>query len=178
MNPLSIASVAVLLWLGIALVLDHFLLAAFCTVCANALALELKLRLPAAELTYPPVSLLVLIVLPMISLAIYLIPWRQLKSRSDWRDSVALWCQPWFWLFAAVLLTILGESLYLMFSEYLPKAVTALAEKVSITATVLVSVPGFKEHTPFSLTASLAGFIGLVIGACLFLNKGVREILE
>ena len=66
MRAFGTATVAVLLWLVIALAIDRWLLAPYCATCASALALELKVRLPAAELTYPPVSVLVLIVLPML----------------------------------------------------------------------------------------------------------------
>ena len=71
MRSFGTATVAVLLWLAVALAIDRWLLAPYCATCANALALELKVRIPAAELTYPPVSVLVLIVLPMLVLALF-----------------------------------------------------------------------------------------------------------
>lgn len=77
-----------------------------------------------------------------------------------------------------LLLTIIGESLFVVGKEYLPKAVTALAEKFSVTATLSVAVRGYKETTPLALTASLSGFIGLVIGAHLFFKNGVRKLLK
>src|SRR2546422_8439643 len=90
------ATVAVLLWLAGALAIDGWLLAPYCATCASALALELKVGLPAAELTYPPVSVLVLIVLPMLLLAFFLAPWRYLRSASAWREGFVHWCPPWF----------------------------------------------------------------------------------
>ena len=71
MRSFGTATVAVLLWLAVALAIDRWLLAPYCATCASALALDLKVRLPAAELTYPPVSVLVLIVLPMLLLAFF-----------------------------------------------------------------------------------------------------------
>src|SRR3989442_9846852 len=83
MRSFGTATVAVFLWLAVALAIDRWLLAPYCATCASALALELKVRLPAAELTYPPVSVLVLIVLPMLLLAIFLVPWRYQKNRQQ-----------------------------------------------------------------------------------------------
>src|SRR5205085_11123485 len=129
------ATVVVLLWLAGALAIDRWLLAPYCGACARALALELKVRIPAAELSYPPVSVLVLIVIPMLLLAIVLVPWRHLHMGSAWRESFVRWCQPWFWLLIAILLTIVGESVYLAVKDHIPKAVTAVVDKFSITAT-------------------------------------------
>lgn len=177
MKPYSIATIAIGLWLIFALAIDRLLLSAYCPVCANILSLDLKVKLPAAELAYPPVSLLVLIVVPMIMLAFYLVPWRQLRSPSAWREAFSLWCQPWFWLLVAVALAVLGESIFIAAKDYIPNAIANLAEKFSVTASLSVAVPGFKETTPLALTASLSGFIGLALGSYLFLKKGVKEVL-
>jgi hypothetical protein len=174
MRSFGTATVAVILWLAVALAIDRWLLASFCATCASALALELKVRLPAAELTYPPVSVLVLIVLPMLVLAFFLVPWRYLRSASAWREAFVHWCQPWFWLLVAVLLAVVGESLYVAVKNYLPKALTAVADKFSITATFSV----LKDYKPLSLTASLSGCVGLVLGIFLFLAKGVKDVLK
>src|SRR6059036_3853713 len=120
MRSFGTATVAVLLWLAGALAIDRWLLTPYCATCASALALELKVRLPAAELTYPPVSVLVLIVLPMLLLALFLVPWRYLRSASAWRESFVRWCQPWFWLLVAVALTVVAESVYLGVQDSLP----------------------------------------------------------
>src|SRR5207245_10052953 len=157
------ATVAVLLWLAGALAIDRWLLAPYCATCASALAVEVKVRLPAAELTYPPVSVLVLIVLPMLLLAFFLVPWRYLRSASAWRESFVHWCQPWFWLLVAVVLTVAGESLYIAVKDQLPKALTAVADKFSIMVTFSV----LKNYKPLSLTAYLSGILGLTLAVCL-----------
>ena len=174
MRAFGTATVAVLLWLAVALAIDRWLLTPFCETCANALALELKVRLPAAELTFPPVSLLVLIVLPMIVLALVLVPWRNLLVGYAWREAFVHWCQPWFWLLLALVLAVAGESLYLVAKDHLPKAVTAVADKFSLTVTFSV----LKDYRPVSLTASLAGTLGLALGLFLFLSKGVKDALK
>src|SRR5207245_3128818 len=94
MRSFSAATVAVLVWLAVALAIDRWVLTPFCATCARALALELKVQLPATELTYPPVSVLVLIVLPMLVLALLLVPWRQPLRRSAWGVSLLRCCQP------------------------------------------------------------------------------------
>lgn len=174
MRRFSISVLAVLLWLVTALVIDRELLAPHCAACAAALALDLKVTLPAAELAYPPVSILVLVGVPMIALAIYLVPWRQLREPDAWREGFVRWCQPWFWLVIAVVLTVVGECLFLVVKAYLPRALTEVAEKLSVTATISV----FKDYKPFSMTASLSGFVGLGLGTCLFLTKGMSEIFK
>jgi hypothetical protein len=173
MRSFGTATVAVLLWLAAALAIDRWLLAPYCATCANALALELKVRIPAAELTYPPVSVLVLVVLPMLVLALFLVPWRHLGRGSAWQESFVRWSQPWFWLLVALVLTVVGESLYLAAKDSLPKALTAVADKFSVTVTLSV----LKDYKPLSLTASLFGFLGLALGTCLFLAKGVKDVL-
>jgi hypothetical protein len=178
MKSINITITLFLVWLLVALGIDRFVLGEYCPACTNALALELKLKLPAAELSYPPVSLLVLVLFPMIALGFYLIPWRELQTASAWREGIARWCQPWFWLVVAIVLAIVGESLFIATREYLPSVITELAEKFSVTGTLSVAVKGFKETTPLTLTASLAGCIGLLLGAYLFLKKGVNEIFR
>jgi hypothetical protein len=166
------------IWLIVALAIDRLLLAPYCPICANILDLELKLKLPAAEITYPPVSLLVLLGLPMVALAIYLIPWRSLRSPIAWKNAISTWSQPWFWLLVMIMLIILGQSIFVVVQNYLPQALAALAEKFSVTATLSVAAPGYKETTPLVLTASLSGFVGLVVGAILFFKNGVRDLLK
>lgn len=89
MRPFTITAVVLVLWLVIALAVDRWVLASYCAACTSALALDLKITLPAAELTYPPVSVLVLVLLPMVVLAVWLVPWRQPSSGSAWRESFA-----------------------------------------------------------------------------------------
>src|SRR3989454_8634459 len=113
MRSFSAATVAVLVWLAVALAIDRWVLTPFCATCTSALALELKVRLPAAELTYPPVSVLVLIVLPMLVLALFLVPWRYLRSASAWREAFVHLLQPLFWLLVVVALNVAWESLYI-----------------------------------------------------------------
>lgn len=178
MKTLGALFTAVVCWLVVALAIDRLLLSAYCPVCADVFALELKVKLPAAEITYPPVSLLVMVGLPMVALAIYLVPWRALRSSTAWRSAFSTWAQPWFWLLLMLLFTIVGESLFIVAKEYLPTALSALAEKFSVTATLSVAVPGYRETTPLSLTASLSGLIGLLIGAFFFVENGVRDLLK
>lgn len=174
MRSITTATVAVLLWLAIALAIDRWLLAPFCAGCVDVLALDVKVRLPAAELAYPPVSVLVLIVVPMFALALYLVPWKKWRVGSAWRASFARWAQPWFWLLIVMILAVIGESLYLAVKDFLPTALSAVAEKFSVS----VSFSVFKDYQPLSLTTSLAGFIGLGLGVYLFLTRGVAELLE
>jgi len=174
MRAIGTASVAAIFWLILALVIDRWLVTPYSPTWANALALDLRIKLPAAELTYPPVSVLVLLILPMILLALYLLPWRQLREGFAWRESLARWCQPWFWLLIAIVLTVVGESIFIVVKDYLPKAVTSIAEKFAVTITLSV----FKNYKPLSLTASLSGLLGLVIGTYLFISKGMKEIFD
>ena len=110
----------------------------------------------------------------MLLLALFLVPWRYLRSASAWREAFIHWCQPWFWLLVAVVLTVAGESLYIAVKDQLPKALTAVVDKFSITATLSV----LKDYKPISLTASLSGILGFVLGICLFLAKGVKDLLK
>lgn len=174
MRKIGTATIATVFWLILALVIDKWLVRPYCATCVNALALDLRIKLPAAELTYPPVSVLVLLILPMILLALYLLPWRQLREGSAWREPLVRWCQPWFWLLIAIVLTVVGESIFIAVKDYLPKTLTGVAEQFAVTITVSV----FKGYKPLSLTASLSGLLGLVIGTILFISKGMKEIFD
>lgn len=178
MRPVGISALIVAIWLAVALALDRLILNAFCIQCANVLALEITFKLPAATFNYPPVSLLVLLIIPMMLLAVYAVPWRNIRTASAWREAFAVWATPWIWLLIALFLCVLGESLYLVTKEYLPKAITLLAEKFSITGTISVTVKGFKETKPLDITASLSGVVGLTLGVYLFLDRGVNAIFK
>jgi hypothetical protein len=174
MRKIGTATIVTVFWLILALVIDKWLVKPYCATCANVLALNLRIILPAAELTYPPVSVLVLLILPMIFLALYLLPWRQPGEGSAWRESLGRWCQPWFWLFITIVLTVVGETIFIVIKDYLPEALTGIAGQFAVAVTLTV----FKGYKPLSLTASLAGLLGLVIGACLFIVKGFKEIFN
>jgi hypothetical protein len=62
----------------------------------------------------------------------------------------------------------------MLFKAYIPEALTGVAEQFAVTLTLSV----FKSYKPVSLTASLFGFLGLVIGIVLFISKGVKEIFD
>jgi hypothetical protein len=174
----SITASLVLVWFLIALALDRLILSRYCLPCANAVALELSIKVPAAELVIPPISLLVLVLLPMFVLAIMMIPWHNLRVAHSWKEAFATWCQPWFWMGFAVILAVLGESLFSLSKEYLPQAFVELADKFRVTGTISVAVAGYKETKPLALSASLSGLIGLCIGSYLFLKNGVNAIFK
>ncbi len=174
MRKIGTASIVTVFWLILALVIDKWLVRPYCAICTKALALNLSIKLPAAELNYPPVSVLVLLIFPMILLALYLLPWRQLQEGSAWRGSLVRWCQPWFWLLIAVVLTVVGESIFVVVKAYLPEALTSVAEQFAVTVTFST----FKAYKPLSLTASLSGALGLIVGTCLFISKGMKEIFD
>jgi hypothetical protein len=174
MRKIGTATIVTVFWLILALVIDRWLVRPYCATFAKAMALDLRIKLPAAELTYPPVSVLVLLILPMILLALYLLPWRQLREGSAWRESLGRWCQPWFWLLIAIVLTVVGESIFVVVKDYLPEVLTSIAGQFAVT----VTLSAFKVYKPLSLTASLFGLLGLVIGMILFISKGLKEIFD
>jgi hypothetical protein len=178
MRRLSIALMVVVAWLGAALALDRLVLVEQCPACVHLAALQFKLRMPAAEITYPAVSLLVLVVLPILLFAVAMAPWRDLRSHQAWSHALESWWEPSFWLLVALVLTVVGESLYLVTRDYIPAQFTALAERFTLTATASVQVPGHPSVTPLALTASAAGLLCLAIGAYLFLRNGLNGVMR
>jgi hypothetical protein len=174
MRKIGIATVATLLWLALALAIDRWIVEPYCATWVKTVALDLKIKMPGAEMNYPRISVLVLLVPPMVLLALYLVPWKHLRMCSEWRDSLARWCQPWFWLIIAVLLTVIGESVYSVFKDYLVTELTDVADRFSVALTLRA----FKNYTPISLNASLPGLVGLAIGSYLFIARGMRDILD
>jgi len=178
MRRLSIALMVVLCWLAAALAFDRLVMAEQCPACVHLAALQLRLRMPAAEITYPAVSLLVLVILPILLFALAMAPWRDLRSRQAWSHAIESWWEPSFWLLVALVLTVVGESLYLVAREYIPSQVTAAAERFTLTATASVQVPGHPSATPLALTASAVGLCCLAIGAYLFLRNGLNGLMR
>ena len=174
MRKIGIASVVTLLWLACALAIDRWIVAPYCAACVKALTMDLRIRLPAAEFYYPRVSVLVLLIPPMVLLALYLVPWRHLRTAHEWRDALERWCLPWFWLIVLVVLTVVGESVFILLKNNLAAALTGVAEQFSLTMSLTV----FRRYQPISLTASLFGLLGLLIGAYLFITKGVKQAFD
>ena len=178
MRRLSIASMVVFGWLVLAVALDRLVVAPGCAACVQAAALEVKLRVPSAEITYPTVSVLVLLVLPLILFAAAMVPWRDLRSRQAWSHAVESWWEPTFWLLMALVLTVCAESAYVLARAYLPQPVTAMMQQFALVGTFSVHVPGYAPVTPLAISASLAGLVGLAIGAYLFLQNGLNGVMR
>ena len=177
MHPLAFVAVASFAWLVIALLIDRLILAPLCLVCANAVTLELTFKIPGVTIPVPPISILILLLLPIVIWTIIALPWRQPALKTAWSSALQRWAQPWFWLLLAIALPVIGHFIYAISSEYLPKAITKVAEAVSLEIKLEVSWPGYKSHAPFALNASLAGFLGLVIGVYFFLRNGLQRVL-
>ncbi|HZZ92218.1 MAG TPA: hypothetical protein VFE23_06630 [Usitatibacter sp.] len=178
MRRLSIALLVVLGWLVVALALDRLVLAEQCPACVDVAALQLKLRTPAAEITYPAVSLVVLLGLPVLIFAIAMVPWRDLRSRQAWSHAVESWWEPTFWLLVALVLGIVLESIFMLTTQYLPTTVSAVMQRFTLTGAVSVHVQGHESATPLALTASLAGLVGLGVGGYLFLQNGMNGVMR
>ena len=178
MRRLSIALMVVFGWLVLAVALDRLVVAPGCGACVQAAALEVKLRVPAVEVTYPTVSVLVLLVLPLMLLAAAMVPWRDLRSRQAWSHAVESWWEPTFWLLIALALTAAAESVYVLARAYLPQSVTAMVQEFALVGTFSVHVPGYAPVRPLAVSASLAGLVGLAIGAWLFVQNGLNGVMR
>lgn len=178
MRRLSIALMVVLCWLAAALAFDRLVMAEQCPACVHLAALQVKLRTPSVEITYPAVSILVLVVLPLFLFALAMAPWRDLRSRQAWSHAIESWWEPSFWLLVALVLTVVGESLYLVARDYLPAQVSTVAERFTLTATASVQVPGHPGATPLALTASAVGILCLIAGALLFMRNGLNGVMR
>ena len=178
MPSLILIAVAAVVWLFVALLIDRFLLSNLCLPCANAVTAELSFKIPGLNLPFPPVSLIVLLLLPIVFWSIVALPWRKPFTKSAWQEALTRWAQPWFWLLLALVIPIAGHFIYAVLSEYLPKGVTKLAEAVALQTKIEVTWPGYKPHTPFDLNASLAGFLGFAIGIYLFLKNVLQRVAK
>ena len=178
MPSLVLVAVATFVWILLALLIDRLLLAVACLSCANAITAELSLKLPGLNLPLPPISLLVLLALPILVWSVVGLPWRQPFTKSAWQSALTRWAQPWFWLLMALAIPVLGHFVYTITSDYLPKGLTKLAEAVSLQIKIEISWPGYKSHTPFDLNASLAGFIGFAMGVYLFMKNGLQRVAK
>jgi hypothetical protein len=170
---LALVSMMCLIWITIAVGLDHFLIFRHFERLGRCLLLELKLSVPAGEISLPEMSVIVLFGLPLLFLGLVLIPWRSIHDRSAWYMAFVRWCQPIFWFLIAIVLTVVGESLFLLAKEHLPKGLVDLSEKFSLDLTLKSW-----EFKFLTLKGSLSSLVGLALGCYLFLQKGVREALD
>jgi hypothetical protein len=178
MRRLGIALMVVLGWLVLALAFDRLVVAEQCPACVQLAALQVKLKVPSAEITYPAVSLLVLVVLPILVFAFLMTPWRDLRSRQAWTHAIESWWEPSFWLLVALVLVVATESAFLVALDYIPRPAADIAQRFTLTSTVSVHVPGRANATPLAITASLAGLLGVVVGGYLFLRNGLNGVMR
>ena len=171
--PVSVLLVGLLLWFALAFVIDRYVLAWICPVCSKVAALKLTGQVPAGTINFPQIGLGVLAGLPLFVLAVSLIPWRAPKDTQRWAAAFQQWCQPVIWLGVALILTILGESMYLVSKDWWSTGVRSVAEAFSVSATL--SIADFQFIT---LKGTLAAVLGLIVGVYLFLRKGVTGALR
>lgn len=176
MPSLIFVAVAAFLWIIIALLLDRFVLSLICLQCANAVTADLTFKFPGLNLSIPPISLLVLLILPIVVWSVCALPWRTPLNGDAWKSSLTRSVRPLGWLLVALLIPMFGHFIYTITSEYLPKGITKLAESVALQIKVEVSWPGYKSHIPGDFNASLAGFLGFVIGVYFFLRNGLQSV--
>jgi hypothetical protein len=170
---IALVTIVCVLWTIIALVLDHFMIFKHFAGLGKCLLLQLKLSSPAGEIDLPEISVIVLLGVPLLALGLALIPWRSIGDRSAWYTAFMKWCQPVFWFLIAIVLTIVGQSLFLLSKEHLPKGLVELSEKFSLDITLKSW-----EFTFATLKGSLSALVGLVVGSYLFLQKGVRAAFD
>ena len=170
--PIPVLLIALILWFGLAFVVDRYVLAAFCPLCSQFAAVKLAAQVPAGTINLPQVGLGVLAGLPLLGFAFYLIPWRTPKDSSRWTDAFQRWCQPIIWLGVALALVVLGESLYLISKDWWSQGARSVAEAFSISATFSI-----KDFQFITVKGSVAAVLGLVLGAYLFLRRGIQGAL-
>ena len=171
--PVGVVLVALCLWLAIALVVDHYVVSTACPRCTRIAAVSLTLQIPAGTLNLPRHGLALLAGLPLLALALYLVPWRALGDSSRWGEAFRLWCQPIIWLAVALAFAVLGESLYLVSKEHWSQGMRNVAEAFSVSATFTVD-----DFQFLTLKGGVTALLGLVIGLYLFLRKGVRGVFK
>src|SRR5438445_13618856 len=116
--PMGVVLVALCLWLAIALVVDHYVMSTACPSCTRIAAVTVTLQIPAGTLNLPRHGLALLAGLPLLALALYLVPWRALGGSSRWGGAFRLWCQPIIWPAGALGFAVLGEGLYVVSKEH------------------------------------------------------------
>jgi len=172
-RQMAVVGIACLVWIGCVLVLDHFVVFRKLSSLGNCLLLEFKLTVPAGQLSVPPVSLIVLLGVPLVVLWFARVPWSNFRDGAAWQSAFFKWCQPVFWLAIAVVLTVVGQSIFLLSKEHLPKGLADLSEKFALDVTVKSW-----DRNLATLNGTLSALLGLVIGTYLFLLKGVRRALD
>jgi hypothetical protein len=171
--PMGVVLVALCLWLAIALVVDHYLIATVCPNCTRIAAVALTLQIPAGSLNLPRVGLALVAGLPLLALALYLVPWRSLGDSAQWGQAFRLWCQPIIWLAVALALAVVGESLYLVSKDHWSQGMRNVAEAFSISATFTVD-----DFQFLTLKGGVTALLGLIVGIYLFIRKGVGGVFR
>ena len=171
--PMGVVLVALCLWLAIALVVDHYVVSTACPSCTRIAAVTVTLQIPAGSLNLPRVGFALLAGLPLLALALYLVPWRSPGDSAQWGEAFRLWCQPIIWLVVALACAVLGESLYLVSKDHWSQGMRNVAEAFSVSATFTVN--GFQFLT---LKGGVTALLGLIVGLYLFVRKGVGGVFK
>lgn len=171
MGRLAVPFTLCSIWFTVAWAIDKFWFTVICPDCSALFAFEFSLK--ARELLSiqtDRVSAVFLFVVPFVVYALLLVPYKNFKSQSAWREALQKWSLPFFWLAQVFLWVWLVESAYAMLSASLPEWFKSYAEayQLKISGTVL----GVKDVT---INGRLGGLLGLLIGVYLFLANGVSR---
>ena len=173
MTKLSFGSLAGLLviWLVAATLLDRFVVASACAWCSSAVSIDGSLLMPAANVPFPRVGLLTLVVVPMLLLAIILIPWTSLRDGDEWRKAITAWTAPVFWVGMLVIFVQLGKSLYLLTTDWIPQGVQEFSKAWALKIELR-----FGNLSPVTIDGELAAVVGFIAGGVLFVKFGLSPI--
>jgi hypothetical protein len=166
-------SVACLLWVALVIILDHFWVFTHLSALGECLEVEFSVKVPSGNITLPPLSLIVFLGFPMLALWLFLVPWRSLRSGPSWRSALVKWSQPIFWLGVAAVLTVLGQSVYLLLRSHLSQGLVDFSEAWALDITIKSW-----DHPYATLDVTLCAIVGLAIGGYLFVAKGLRGAVE
>jgi hypothetical protein len=168
----GLLTAATVVWIAIALALQYNLIAPNCSLCTTAALVELNVRVPGAAFHLPPIGLMVLLGIPLLALALYLVPWKALRAGALWQSALQRWLQPFIWLLVALFCILGGHWFYLPFKPALPSGVQNFVEAFELS--IKLSSLGFNF---LSIDGNLTAMVGMVVGFALFIQKGVKRAL-
>jgi len=165
--------VSLLLWMVIAILIDHFIIQPWLPLLSSGASLKLQFKWPLGCFNVPEVGFFMLVGIPLLLAALRFVPWRPPRNKQSWINGFENWSRILIWLIGIIVLTAVGQMLYLALKPILPEGLQNVAESFQLVANVR-----FGEFQFAELSGSLIGICGLVLGIYVFMKKGIKQTLN
>ncbi len=165
--------VCLLLWMVVAILIDHFIIQPWLPLLSSGASLKLQFKWPLGYINVPEVGFFMLVGIPLLLAALRFVPWRPPRNKQRWINGFENWSRILIWLIVVIVMTAVGQVLYLALKPILPEGIRNVVESFQLVANI-----GFGEFQFAEISGSLTAMCGLILGIYLFMKKGITQTLN